>query len=65
MSLPDEIKPAYHCPKCHKYPMAPSYHAEGYFYYLCRDWPECGGRRGFKMTRFNMFRDVMRPKSIE
>jgi len=39
--------------------MNPSYHTDGYFYYVC---PKCGGKRGFKMTLFNKFKDLLRSK---
>jgi len=60
MERPDEIKPDYWCPVCDSYPMRPSHHDGEYFYYVCKE--ECTGKRGFLMTRFNKFKDVMRPK---
>ena len=57
----DEIKPDYWCPVCESYPMRPSHHDGKDFYYLCQE-EGCGGKRGFRMTRFNKFRDILRPR---
>ena len=61
MVLPDEITPDYWCDICDSYPMRPSHHDGKNFYYVCQE-EGCAGKRAFKMTPWNKFRDVMRPR---
>jgi len=60
---PPQIKPDFSCPVCGLQPMRPSHYAGEYFYYVCQV-SECDGKRGFKMTRYNEFREILNRKPL-
>jgi len=43
--------------------MRPSHYKGEYFVYVCSD-PDCEGKREFKMTKYNEFREILRPREI-
>jgi len=63
MQPPPEIKPDFFCPVCDTYPMRPSHYKGEYFVYVCSD-PDCKGKREMKMTKYNEYREILRPREI-
>jgi len=61
MQPPPQIKPDFYCPVCDTYPMRPSHYKGEYFVYVCAD-PDCKGKREMKMTRYNEYREILRPR---